>query len=451
MMSVCEDNATMDSNSMPFLRYVVSNGSRYTSDAETKAELTRTAEECIKALLEPLTEQEKFAGSYDLPELPKYLYQGDSYAEAMNAFVGNLNENASFIAGADYTDGSPIQLPTEELVEAMLAGTSHSADETVGKLGPLYNNATVQTVAVNAVMAGCQPAYMPLLLAITECMANVDIAEANAGAGGWFHFAVLVNGPIAAEIGLNDGGPDLAGSAPLTQGVVANTTIGRFVRLMMVNVGGTQVGSLEAKGTGNPHKTSIILAEDAQSPWPAFSSKDAIGLEDGESTISFFVCWGDILQGNNSTYAGPASSDDDMLIQEILGSSVEGIKGLSRPQQGVVMFITTPKAQELAEAGFSREDVVHWISTHCVDTYADANARGLGKGVAGSLFTIQGVPIWETGSWPAEWSAEGFDKQTVVQWYPNEDAISLIVGMRGANALYMNGNPRWSVNVDPWR
>ena len=450
MVSVCEKNETRLSNAMPNLRYISTNGTRYTSQADNEAEIDTVAQACITALTTPLTEEESYSGIYELPPEPIYLYQGNSYEEAMDAYQGNLTRSAT-IASAEFTDGSPIQLPTEELVEKMLAGTSHAPDEVVGSLGPLYNEATVKIVAINGVMAGCEPESMPLLLALTECLANTDIAEANAGAGGWFNFAVVVNGPIAQEISLNDGGPDLSGPAPLTPGVPANTSIGRFLRLMMINVGGTEPGVLEGKGTGNPHKTSIVLAEDGQSPWPAFSSSSAIGLPDGESTVSLFVTWGDIIQGNNSIYQGPQSSDEEVLLQEILGSDVEAAKNLSRPQQGLVLFLTTPKAQALAEAGFTREDVQHWISTHCVDTYADASARGLGKGVAGTVFTIQGKPIWETGSWPEEWSAPDFDPQTVVQWFPHEEAISVIVGLRGANSVLMNGNPRWSVSVEPWR
>jgi hypothetical protein len=218
---------------------------------------------------------------------------------------------------------------------------------------------------------------------------------------------------------------------------------------MQINVGGNEPGNMEAKAMGNPHKTSVVVYESRESPWPAFSSTKPIGLEDGKSTVSYFISWGDMQYGNNSSYRGPESSEAEMLIQKTIGGLIEGTKGLARPQQGLLFYMSTPIAKTLAEGGFSREDVVRWISNHAVDTYEDANARGLGTGVAGTHFVIQGKPIWETGNWPEEWSKPDFDKKTIVKWYPNEDAISIVVGMNVC--MFQNGNPRWSTYVDPWK
>lgn len=441
---------------MPNNRYIVTNGTRFNTAAENEAEIARVAEALIKGLSDPLTEEEKYSGPYELPKHPYYLYEGNSYIDAMAAYEGDLtrHDEDGYVAAPQYTDGSAIQLPTDELVEAMLAATERDRDELVsegteyGGMGPGYDPITVLNVAVNGVMAGCKPEYMPVLLAITEAMCNTYIQEALAGAGGYFSFGVVVSGPIGKEIGMNDG---VAGASGLTPGILANTTIGRFIRLMMINCGGTEPGALEAKGAGTPLKTSVVVYESETSPWPALTSTKPIGLEDGESTVAFFVNWGDILYAYNANtvYTGPESSEEEMLIQKTLGNPAELAKNMTRPQQGLFMLVGQNNAVKLSDAGFSREDVVHWISTHIVDTYEDAYARGLGKGVAGTHFKIQGVPIWETGNWPEEWSDPDFDPQTIVQWFPNEDAISLVVS--GQREVIMNGNPRWSVYVDPWR
>ena len=130
---------------------------------------------------------------------------------------------------------------------------------------------------------------------------------------------------------------------------------------------------------------------------------------------------------------------------------MEGAKGLSRSQQGLVLAISPGQAQALAAAGYSRQDVKKWISNSCVDPYSKANQMGLGTGVVGTLFSIQGKPINPTGNWPPEWKDPKFDRNTIVQYYPNPDAITIMVFTSQAYSLIMNGTPRWTVSIDKWR
>ena len=442
MLSVEQDASVTRDNSMPALRMVTNERA---ADAQTEA--PTTAEAVVKALTDPLTEDEKYSGNYEFEPEPVYIYEGDSYVDAMKVMEGDLNRCVYALSPSEYTDGSPVQLPVKELVDEMLKGTSHAPDKVVGPLGPNMTEATVQSVAVNGVMAGCKPETMPILLAITEAMVNTDIAEALMGAQGWFSFGAVVNGPIAAEAMLNSGGPNLAGPAPLTPGVPANTSIGRFIRLMMVNIGGIEPGIFEAKGIGNPHKTSIILAEaNEESPWPQMSVD--LGFEDGENTVTFYVFFGDMLNGFRAQYTGP---EGEPTIQRILGPIAEGAKFLSRSQQGLVVMISPAQAQQLADAGYSREDCRQWISDHSVDTYEKATKMGLGSGVVGTVFTVQGEPLNPTGLWPAEWKEPGFDPQTIVKYYPNVMGINIVVGIGSYGGLIMNGTPRWTVAIDQWR
>ena len=442
MLSVMQDASTATANSMPFLRMVTDD-----KNADIMEETPKTVDACIDALTKPLTEDEQYKGEFSLPQQPRILYSG-SYEECLAFLEGDLERTAITVAPAEYTDGSPVALPTEKAVARMLEKTSHKPDEVVGLIGPAMYPATVEAIAVNAVMAGCKPEYMPVLLAITEAMANTDIAEALLGAGGWFSFGLVVNGPIAKEINLNTGGPELSGPAPLTPGVPANTTIGRFMRLVMINIGGIEPGFNEAKGTGNPHKTSIVLAEATdESPWPQLSTD--FGFQDGENTVTLFVLWGDMLHGYRAQYTGPESEE---VIQRRLGPIAEAAKFLSRTQQGLVVMIRPQIAQILADAGYSRQDAKEWISKHSVDPFWKAQQMGLGSGVVGTVFSVHGKPLNPTGNWPPEWKDPDFDPETSVQYYPEPFGINIIVSVGTFyNGLIMNGTPRWTVAIDKWK
>jgi len=195
------------------------------------------------------------------------------------------------------TDFLPIVLPTEERVDAMLKGTSRKPDEVVGHMSPtpgVYENwsYTVKQVAVNAVMAGADPKYFPVILAIaaagTESISSSDNSFAN---------AVVINGPIRDEIGLNY---DIGALGPFSH---ANATIGRSYTLLSINGGNCgKVGETYMGVIGNPmNYANIIIAENEKlSPWQPFSVRH--GHKPEESVVSIFQGWG-LLSAKNSKYA----------------------------------------------------------------------------------------------------------------------------------------------------
>jgi len=142
------------------------------------SDLSEYIPELIEALTKPLTDEEKWSGMYTPPQPPRICMTG-TYDEVQSFFEGDLTLFPANIAGyAWMTDGLPIVPPTEDRVARMLTGTSHSPDEIImvssrgepphDKMSPAELIATVEKVAVNAVMAGCKPEYMPVVLAITE-------------------------------------------------------------------------------------------------------------------------------------------------------------------------------------------------------------------------------------------------------------------------------------------
>ena len=187
-----------------------------------------------------------------------------------------------------WTDFLPIVLPTEERVEAMLAGTSHAPDEIVGHLQPTaYRELwefTVEKVAVNAVMAGADPSYLPVLLAL----ASTGITARNSSTSS-IASMVVVNGPIAEEIGMNSG---LGALGPYNH---ANATIGRAYGLLSQNLQGGSVPGVSYMGCqGNALAySSVTFAEnEAQSPWTPYHASR--GMDRGESAVSAFVTWGNV-------------------------------------------------------------------------------------------------------------------------------------------------------------
>jgi len=194
------------------------------------------------------------------------------------------------------TDYLPIVLPTAERVQAMLKGTSHDPDEVVGKMAAtpgVYENwsYTVRTVAVNAVMAGAKPEYLPVILAIaaagTESLSSSDNSFAR---------AVVINGPIRDQIGLNYANGAMG---PFSQ---ANATIGRAWTLLSLNGGNAgKVGTTYMGVVGNPTNwTNIVIAEnESASPWKPFHVQK--GFKPEESVVSILTGWG-VISAKNSVY-----------------------------------------------------------------------------------------------------------------------------------------------------
>ncbi len=185
-----------------------------------------------------------------------------------------------------WTDGLPIVPPTEDAVAEFLTQTDRDPREIVGVLPPRQGEATVEKIAANAVMAGCRPEYFPVVLAAIEALAdplfNLDSIQATTHPVAPL---IVVNGPIVQAIGLN------AGYNAFGQGVRANLTIGRAVRLVLMNVGGGLPGTGDRSTQGSPAKIAYCVAEnEAENPWEPLHVE--AGLPADASTVTVFGCEG---------------------------------------------------------------------------------------------------------------------------------------------------------------
>jgi hypothetical protein len=181
-----------------------------------------------------------------------------------------------------WTDGLPVTPPTDGRVLAMLKGTTRRPGEVVGRIPPFLAECTIEKVAINAVMAGCKPEYMPVLLAALEAALEPVFTLHGVLATTYFSSPVIiVNGPIAKRIGMN------SGINVLGQGNRANATIGRALNLIVLNVGGGRPGDADRSTLGAPSKYTLCFAEDESDPeWEPLSV--ARGLPRGASAVTLF-------------------------------------------------------------------------------------------------------------------------------------------------------------------
>ena len=211
---------------------------------------------------------------------------GESKLAARRVEVGSLEDEMEACFERGWTDGLPVVPPTEERVLRMLEGTTRSPDALVGIAPPNYNECTVEKVAINAVMAGCKPEYLPVVLAAVEAVLTEEFGMHGLLATTFFAGPmIVVNGPITREIGMN------SQVNALGQGNRANATIGRALQLIIRNVGGGVPGGVDRAMLGNPGKYTFCFAErEDDSPWESLAVER--GFSSDVSTVSLFAASG---------------------------------------------------------------------------------------------------------------------------------------------------------------
>ncbi len=181
-----------------------------------------------------------------------------------------------------WSDGLPVVPPTPERVARMLSGTTRPADDVVATVPPNLADVTVEKIAINAVMAGCLPEYLPVVIAAVEavCTDEFNMHGVLATTMGVAPI-LIVNGPIRNEIGMN------SGMNVFGQGNRANSTIGRALQLVIRNIGGGVPGEVDRSTHGQPGKVGLCFAEDEEgSPWTSLA--ESLGHSPDVSTVTVF-------------------------------------------------------------------------------------------------------------------------------------------------------------------
>jgi hypothetical protein len=249
-----------------------------------------------------------------------------------------------------WTDGLPIAPPTPERVEAMLAATSLDSQYVVSEVPPNWGAATVEKLAINAVMAGCLPEYLPVLVAAVAAMS--DPAFNFYGIQATTHPCaplLIINGPIRQALGLN------SSSGAYGPGWRANATIGRAARLVLLNVGGGYPGVGDMSTQGAPSKYSYCVAEnEEESPWPPLHVER--GFQPEQSTVT-------VLAGepphNINDHTGSSAAD---ILTIIAGAMA--VTGANNAYTGgeSLLALGPEHAATIARDGLSKPDVKEWLS-----------------------------------------------------------------------------------------
>lgn len=247
------------------------------------------------------------------------------------------------------TDGLPIIPPAPDLVARMVEKCGRDPGEVVGIVAPKNSPATVAKIAANAVMAGCRPEYLPVVIAGVEAITAPEfnlnaIACSTAGSA----FLMVVSGPIAEKIDLN------AGVNVLGEGFRANATIGRALRLVVINLGGVYPGKLDRSTMGQGSKFTCCVAEnERQSPWPPYRLDQ--GYSAHESTVTVLAAYplSMVLDCVNFSALG------------VMGSFANAIAQRGHTQHydfGELFLLMCPEhAQAVARDGWSKEDARMFI------------------------------------------------------------------------------------------
>ena len=228
----------------------------------------------------------------------------------------------------DVTDGLPVTPPTRERVDAMLKHCGFDGAEVVTMLPPAFEEATWHDIAINAVMAGCLPAYLPIVGAAVDALAAPEfnlIGVATTTGSAWP--IVIVNGPIAAELGMNADGNALG------PGNRANAAIGRAVNLALRNIGGAKPGELDMATLGQPAKYTCCFAEnEASSPWPALHVERGFDKDSNVVTIVGIAGSVEIVDSVSNTPQDLAQTyAQSMLIAGSAGGGGFGLLGGGEP------------------------------------------------------------------------------------------------------------------------
>jgi hypothetical protein len=272
--------------------------------------------------------------------------------EASVAFQASvLHVDASPGALQDYfeaqgwTDGLPVVPPTPELVADMVAASGLPPEAEVGVIAPSLVMATVEKVAINAVMAGCRPQYIPVVLAALRAL--VQPRFNLAGVQGTTHPVtpfVLVNGPIRGRIGVN------CGSNAFGQGFRANATIGRAVRLVLMNIGQGLPGKSDMATFGTPCKFTFCAGEnEEESPWTPFHVERGYAAHESAVTVH-----GAESPHNIQDHASATADELLMTIADTMNVAGNNNLGIC----GEMMLVLSPEhAVVLSRDGLSKDDV----------------------------------------------------------------------------------------------
>lgn len=283
--------------------------------------------------------------------------QPDAAAELIDIAGDNPDEVLAAYAERGWGDGLPLVPPTVERVAAMLAGDSGDPDEVIATLPPRFGQATRRMIAINAVLAGCEPSHLPVLVAAVRAL---DRPELNLrGVNATTHPVaplLIVHGQAAVDGGYNSG---LGAFGP---GNRANATTGRALRLILLHIAGATPGPGDVSTQGGPAKYSYCVAENVEeSPWGSYTDHaSAVTIHCGEAPHNVHDM---------------ESSDPASVLDKVASAMVSWGSNNAPISQGEFFVALCPEHAALcANAGWSRENVASYLFNRAMVRVGDARA-----------------------------------------------------------------------------
>jgi hypothetical protein len=371
--------------------------------------------EIIDGLTKPLSAEEKKTGTVH-PSV------------GAPTFAGTADELQEHYLNNGFTDFLPIVLPTEERVEAMLKGTSRKPEEICGHMAcGAYDpwEYTVRQVAVNAVMAGCRPEYLPAVLAIASSGTPSLMSSTNS-----FAYAAVINGPVRDKLNMNYG---IGALGPFAQ---PNAAIGRAWTLVSRNLanggvpGDTYMGS---QGNNLNYNNLIIAENEAASPWAPFHVQKGFKAE--ESVVSTFRGLG-IVPGQGAR----GTSADIPKYEEQFSDLFSVFTGFF----GGLVVADPLVARSLKERGYgTKEKLIAWLYKNTTQTVKDYKNRDFAYGFDYPR-ALKGLEPYAT------WYKMP-DDAMIPRW-PHENDINVVVAGGQTNAFFQGGSLSYtvSVSIDKW-
>lgn len=335
----------------------------------------------VAALTGPLTADEKSP----VPRFEK---------PPRTVFTGSYEEVNLYFYRKGWTDGLAIAPPTEKAVAEMMNGTDLPPDHIVTRLIPRLGKATVEKIAVNAVMAGALPTHLPVLIAAVKSLMDPRSRFDTFGVstGSWAPF-FIINGPIRKDIHIN------CGSGALSPGDIANAAIGRAMGLIIKNIGGARKGIEDMGVLGNPGKYTLVLGEyEEESPWEPLHVERGFNKED--STLTLFL---------PNTYIQTIPRDTNVK------GYLETYASLN-PGSMSCLLVVPPHAKVLAGEGWTKKRIKEYILENSASPFPPAQG-GRGTPILPVKSSIDDLMIIVTGG-PGAWigllrSAGGWENSFV--------------------------------------
>jgi len=254
-----------------------------------------------------------------------------------------LRKSFEYAYEQGWTDGLPIIPATAKLVQEFVAASGRKADDMIGLIPPRKGRATIEAIAINAVMAGCQPEYMPVIVATVEAMVDptypLEYMQVTTNAITPF---LLINGPIRKKLDIN------SGTSCLGPGWRANSTIGRAVRLLLNNIGGALPGVYSKATFSSPLRYSYICGEnEEENRWSPFHVDRGFRKEDSAVTV--------FRAANYCNISGGEGVGPDEILRQI-ATNMPPLYG-GGGGDGLLLLLGINHARSLADAGVTKREI----------------------------------------------------------------------------------------------